>query len=309
MSGIVTVVGSYAVGLTFRADRMPVGGETLLASDFDLGPGGKGSNQAIQAARMGASTQLVTVIGDDEFGRQALELWRAEGIHVGGVRCDPATPTGAGAILLDDAGENRILLFPGANAGLDAVALEDQRERIAAGAVVLTQLEISAETAAAALRIGREEGVMTILNPAPAQALPPEVLALADVLVPNESEARILTGRAPGDAVEDETLCAELLRAGARTVVLTCGWRGALVARDGNFESYPAPVVDVVDSTGAGDAFTGTLAAALAAATPLPDAVALAVRAGALACTRLGVIPGLPTRDQLFAEPSHGDIS
>lgn len=303
-AGTVLVVGSYAVGFTFRSERVPIGGETLLAGEFDHGPGGKGSNQAIQAARAGARTQLLAAIGDDPFGRAALDLWAGEGIDTDAVLRRDDDATGAGAILLDDAGENR--LYPGANRSLDAAAVEAARDRFATAAVVLTQLEIPLEAAAAALRAGRAQGATTILNPAPACPVPDALLADADVVVPNETEARILAGLDPAAEADERDLCRMLRARGARTVVMTLGVRGALVVADGEPAIVPAPTVDVVDTTGAGDAFNGTLAAALAAGHDLHEAVERAVVAGALACTRLGVVPALAHHDLIEAERTQG---
>jgi len=285
------VVGSYVTGFTMRTARMPVGGETVLGDAFDHGPGGKGSNQAIQVARAGARARLLTAIGDDGFGRDALDLWAAEGVDAGAVLCERERPTGAAMILLEADGENRIIVFPGANDRLDAAAVEDVA--LADASVMLTQLEIPGEAAAAALRVGRAAGLRTILNPAPVRPLPDAVLADADIVTPNESEARVLTGRDPGAAVDEVELCAELRARGVGTVVMTLGARGALVVGEGEPVRVPAPPVDVVDTTGAGDAFAGTLAATLANGGALREGVERAVVAGALACTKLGVIPSL----------------
>lgn len=295
----VTVVGSYAVGLTMRSARIPVAGETLLADEFDRGPGGKGSNQAIQIARLGLDAQLLAVVGDDGFGDDALALWRAEGVGVAGVAREPGAATGVGFILLDAAGENRILLYPGANALLSERRVEVLSARIAGSGVVLAQLEIPAAGAAAAMRAGRVYGAITVLNPAPATALADGVLRDVDVLVPNETEARLLLGLAPGDHADERELCRALRARGAGTVVMTLGARGALIAGDGEPTHVPALTVGVVDTTGAGDAFTGTLAAALATGHAVEPAVRRAVVAGGLACTRLGVLPALPSLAEL----------
>lgn len=292
----VTVVGSYAIGLTMRTPRMPVAGETLMASEFDQGPGGKGSNQAIQAARMGATTRLVAIIGRDGFGDDALALWKREGIDVSLVERDADLATGAGFILLDDRGENRILLHQGANALLTGERLPAD---IGTGAVVLTQLETPISAAVTAMRLGRRAGATTILNTAPAAPLPEGLLPDVDVLVFNETEARILLGRPPDQTVEESQLCRDLLARGAGAVVMTLGARGALVGRSEGFVHVEAPTVEVVDTTGAGDAFTGTLAAALAGGADLDSGVRRAVQAGALACTQLGVVPSLPARERI----------
>jgi ribokinase len=304
MNDVVTVIGSYAVGLTMRAPRIPVAGETLLADEFDQGPGGKGSNQAIQAARMGVPARLVAAVGRDGFGDAALALWASEGVDATLVRREADVATGAGFILLDAAGENRIMLYPGANALLDARRIGALADDIAGSAVVLAQLETAVAAAAAAMRAGRACGATTILNPAPAITLPDGLLADVDLLVPNETEARILLGLAPEAPADEAGLCAALLDRGAGAVVMTLGARGALMADAGGVTHVDAVAADVVDTTGAGDAFCGTLAAGLAQGRTREDAVRRAVCAGALACNRLGVVPSLPLIDRLERELS-----
>lgn len=297
---LVTVVGSYAVGMTLRTDRFPVAGETRHGSDFDMGPGGKGSNQAIQAARLGADVELVTCIGRDTFGDEALTLYRDE--HVGTthlVRAD--RNTGVGFIILDASGQNVIILDMGANHELNVAHVEAATGRIEGSGAFLTQFEVPLESALAGLRIARAAGVPAILNPAPARSLPRATLADIDILTPNQSELRILLGLAADDATDDLTLCRELLAAGVGTVVMTRGAAGALIVRGKEVTAIPSREVEVVDSTGAGDAFNGTLATSLASGASLEDAVVRATIAGSLACLQLGVVPGLPTAAALQA--------
>jgi ribokinase len=294
---IITVVGSFAVGLTLRAPRFPVAGETLIGSDFDMGPGGKGSNQAVGAARLGAESHLVAVIGTDAFGEVALELYRHEMVDATHVRRTAERNTGVGFITLNAAGENHIVLDMGANHLLGPQDVDRAEELIARSAVVLSVLEINAATAAHAMALARRHGVISILNPAPAQPLGDELLSAVDVLTPNESELRILAGLAPDDPTDTLELAHRLQRRGVRQLVVTRGRQGALVVEaDGTTHQVPGRPVTVVDTTGAGDAFTSALAVALAEQQPLLAAVRFATVAGALACTRLGVIPALPNR-------------
>jgi ribokinase len=296
----VTVVGSYAVGMTLRTDRFPVAGETRHGSDFDMGPGGKGSNQAIQAARLGADTELVTCIGKDSFGDEAMVLFAGEGVgttHL--VRSD--RNTGVGFIILDESGQNVIVLDMGANHELTVADVHAAADRIETSGAFLTQFEVPLECALAGLRIARSAGVPAILNPAPARSLPREVLADVDILTPNQTELRILLGRPADDPADDLDLCRQLLDAGVGTVVMTRGAAGALIVRPGDVVAVPSQQVQVVDSTGAGDAFNGTLATFLATGSTLEAAVARATLAGALACLRLGVVPGLPSAAALDA--------
>ena len=294
----VTVAGSFVVGLTLRSDRFPVQGETILARDFDMGPGGKGSNQAVQVARLGVPVQFVGVIGNDDFGRIGTELYEREGVGVDHLEVLERN-TGVGFIMLDSSGDNRILLDPGSNEAFGPEHVRAARETIAASAVVMTQLEIRAETAQEAMALGRKCGCITVLNPAPVRPLPQEIYQHIDLLTPNQTEARVLLGVDPDDPTPDIELCGRLLELGVGKVVLTRGAQGALIVGKDGTEEVSSAVVEVVDSTGAGDAFNGALAAALATGEPLTKAVKEATRAGALACTKLGVIPALPHRAEL----------
>jgi ribokinase len=297
--GIVTVAGSFAVGLTLRSSRFPAAGETVLARDFDLGPGGKGSNQAVQIARMGERVEFVGMVGTDDFGDIAVNMYSLEGVGMKRLERTSERNTGVGFIILDETGENRILLDPGANELFAPTHIQAARDLIADSSVVVTQLEIPIETAAAAMASAREEGAVAVLNPAPARELEPKVLENVDILTPNQTEARILAGLAPDDPIDDLDVCGELMRRGVATIVLTRGPRGASIVNTEGVEHVDAFSVAVVDSTGAGDAFNGTLATALAQGTSLSEAVRRACGAGALACTKLGVIPALPTVTEL----------
>lgn len=190
----IVVLGSYVADVAFRASRLPVWGETLLGSGFALGPGGKGSNQAVAAARAGAAVQMLSRLGDDAFGRMAREIWAAAGVDAACVST-AETPTGAAAILIDEArGENAIIVVPGACFTLSAQDVEAAGEVIRRAGVLLTQLELPLPTVERGLRLAREAGVRTILNPAPAQPLSDDLLGLVDVLIPNEGEAAKMTG-------------------------------------------------------------------------------------------------------------------
>jgi len=297
----VAVVGSYGVGLAVRTGRMPLPGETLLGGPVDEGHGGKGSNQAVGAARLGAEVSFLTAIGDDGQGRGARELWRAEGVECEAVLVTAEAATMLGVILVEPSGENRIIIAPGALDLLDEAAVEGFRSRIAAADVLVVSMEIPLRAVLAALRIGREEGVVTLLNPAPAQPLPDEAWSLIDVITPNQTEAAILLGFDPAAAAaDDEGLARALAARGGARVVMTRGAAGALVIEGDAVLRVPAvPAPRVVDTTGAGDAFTAALAVALAGGAPIAEAVAVAARAGSHAVTIAGVIPALPTRADL----------
>ncbi|MGC5342747.1 ribokinase [Streptomyces sp. AM 4-1-1] len=297
----IAVVGSYGAGLTMRVPRSPAAGETVSGGVFDPGPGGKGSNQAIGAARLGAEVSLLTAVGDDDFGREAHALWRREGVdarHVVTTR----TPTMVGFILVEPSGENRIAIAPGALDELGAAAVEPFRAEIASADVLVVSMEIPEETVVAALRAGREAGTRTLLNPAPARPLPEDVWPLIDVITPNQTEAPVLLGLGPDHGLGDEQLVRALQERTSGAAVLTRGGEGALVARAAGVTRVPPhPAASVVDTTGAGDSFTAALAVALAEGRDLDRAVGYAAVAGAHTVTLAGVIPALPTRDQLNA--------
>jgi ribokinase len=281
------VVGSYGVGLTFVADRIPERGETITGTTFRTDPGGKGSNQAIGAARLGAEVELLTAVGEDAFGDGAVELWRAEGVEAGAVLRSPL-PTMVAAIIVEPTGDNRIVIVPGALTTLEPTDVDAFADRVAAADVLLVQLEIPVETAARALAVARDAGVRTILNPAPAPdgRLPAAMLATADYLTPNETEARAVRG-APG------------------TVVVTLGAEGARVAG----ATIPAFAAEPVDTTGAGDAFAAAFAVALAEGFDGREAVRWGCAAGAHMVEHPGVVPGLPTREQLAARLAEANVA
>ncbi|MBX9458129.1 MAG: ribokinase [Rhizobium sp.] len=301
----ITVVGSFAVGLTMRAPKLPIFGETMLGKDFDMGPGGKGSNQAVATARLGASSSIVTAIGTDKLAGIATDLYAEEGVDTSHLSVRTERNTGVGFITLNDKGENFIILDMGANELMGAADVDAAEARIAASDVVMTVLEIPVEAAARAMELGRKHGARTILNPAPARALPAALFAHVDYLTPNESELRILLGLPADDPRSSRELAGELRKHGVRNVVVTLGRTGALILNDELDVMVPAIGVDVVDTTGAGDAFNSGFAVALAEGRDIVDAVRFGVVCGGIACTALGVVPSLPHRaaaDTLFNE-------
>ncbi|HTL28266.1 MAG TPA: ribokinase [Tepidisphaeraceae bacterium] len=293
---IVTVVGSFCVDILIRADRLPVWGETLIGRDFYLGPGGKGGNQAAGVARMGATTHFITAVGEDRFAQLAFDLARAEGIALDGICVMPGATTSVGFGLLDPAGRSACITDLAALARMDAALVDRFEAQIAASDVVLTMLENPLEAAARAMHLGRKHKKLTILNPAPAVALSDEILADCDIVTPNESELRVLLGLSPDSGGDDIDLARRLRLRGIKTLIVTRGGRGALVLSDQGEAQIPGVKVDVVDTTGAGDAFNAALAVALAEKIPLKRAIELANCAGALACTKLGSIPAMGNR-------------
>jgi len=295
----MTVVGSFAVGLTIRTPELPIFGQTILGSDFDFGPGGKGSNQAVGLARLGMTVGLVTCVGRDELANVAINLYREEGVDSRYVVQDDRRATGAGIIVLNTAGDNFIILDMGANELMDRAFVEAAGDMIAESDVVMAVLEIPTDAASAAMELGKRAGAKTILNPAPARALPDTAFQNVDYLTPNESELRILLGLAADDPSATSDLAKTLRDRGVGTVIVTMGRQGALVLGPETDALVPSPVVDVIDTTGAGDAFNAGFAAALAEGHPLLNSVAIGTAAGAHACTQLGVIPSLASRREL----------
>lgn len=298
-NSIITVVGSFAVGLTIRTERMPIWGETLIGSDFDMGPGGKGSNQAVATSRLGADSYFVGIIGDDKLGEIATDLYQREGINTSLLTIDPEQPTGAGLIILNQQGDNFIILDMGANNLMDAAFVDSAEDQIARSAIVMSVLEIPVPAAIRAMELGKKHGVRTLLNPAPAAPLADDAFQYIDILTPNETELRILLGLPADDPTPTQDLAQRLKDRGVQTVVVTMGSSGALVLTDEGVQTVPPVSVDVVDTTGAGDAFNSGLAVALAKGHDLITAVKMGNCAGALACTKLGVIPSLAQRDAL----------
>jgi ribokinase len=296
----ITVVGSYAAGLTMKVKNLPSIGETLLGTGYRVDYGGKGSNQAVGSARLGGRVHFIAKIGRDALGEMALRLYREEGIELTYIEQTSDAPTGVGFITVEaTTGNNCIVIDPGANELLTALDVSGCAAAFRSASVVLTQLEIPVAAAEAAMRLGREARAITILNPAPARSLPPSVLQLIDILTPNQTEAKVLTGRNPHEIAEPEELARELIRSGVRQVVMTLGERGALIVTQSLVRHVPAIKVSAVDTTGAGDAFNAGLAMALGSGASLEAAVEFAVITGGLAVTREGVIPSLPRRSEV----------
>jgi ribokinase len=299
MSGRVIVVGSVNVDLVVWSARLPAPGETVSGGRFEQHDGGKGGNQATAAARLGASVLLLGAVGADSFGAQARSALAAAGVDVSGLATNPTEATGIALILVDAAGENVISVASGANLALEPDAIEAELARLGSlvGDVVLVSNELVPSTAAAALRCARAAGARTIFNPAPAVGIDVSLLEFVDLLTPNRGELAVLSGRTGSDFDAASVARALPVR---EAVIVTLGSAGALVVpRDGAPWPVPATVVEVVDTTGAGDAFNGALAAALAEGRSLEEAVRRAVAAGSLATTRPGAREGMPIPAEL----------
>ncbi|KAF0676395.1 ribokinase [Profundibacterium mesophilum] len=287
----VVVLGIFVADTTYTAARMPRMGETIMGTDFALGPGGKGSNQAVAAGRSGARTHLVTRIGRDAFGEMAERVWAEAGVTPR-LCGDGMARTGAANIFIDaGTGDNAIIVFPGAGAGLCPDDLEECRDLLGAASVFLTQLEQPMPAAERGLRIARQEGTITILNPAPAphSPLPGALLELCDYVTPNETEAEALSGIAVSDIPSAAAAAAALRAQGAGAVVITLGAMGALLSDAEGETHMPAHDAGPVrETTGAGDAFNGAFAAGLASGMAPRAALARAVVAAGISVTRPG---------------------
>jgi ribokinase len=284
-----------------KAPRIPGSGETLLGTGYRVDFGGKGSNQAVGCARLGAHVDFVARIGKDSFGDMALQLYREEGIATGFILRTSDAPTGVGFIVVEaDSGHNAIVIDPGANELLAPTDVSAAASAFESAAVLLTQLETRVEAAECALAIARTAGATTILNPAPVRTLPDSVLRLTDILTPNEKETRILAGRSPETNIDPAIVARELLDRGAKQVVMTLGEKGALLISASTERLFPAIKVRSVDSTGAGDSFNAGLAVALANGETLEEAVRFAIITGAMAVMKEGVVPSLPRREEVL---------
>jgi len=295
----ITIVGSFMTDLMSRTPRMPVPGETVCGGPFKVGPGGKGSNQAVAAARLGAKVRIVVRLGADIFGDKALENLRNERVDTTYVIRDDTSHTGAALIVVDDAGENMIVVAPGVNSNLSIGDVEQAKEAIYNSDVLLTQLEIPVETVEEALRIAKSSNVKTILNPAPARELSENILSQVDILTPNRTEASVLTGVKINDEPTAKKAAYKLLDEGVNAVVFTLGEEGALIITADKIQHISGKKVKVVDTTGAGDAFNGGLAFALARKGNLVEAVRFANYVGALSVTRIGTAPAMPTLQEV----------
>ncbi|MFI8939875.1 ribokinase [Streptomyces syringium] len=299
----VLVIGSANADLTVRVDRRPGAGETVHGTDLVESAGGKGANQAAAAARLGARTALLARIGDDAYGELLLTAQREAGTEVRHVLVEAGARTGTALIVVGPDGDNSIVVSPGANDRLTPEDVTSARETVAASAVLSLQLEIPLATVRAAVAVARETGTRVVLNPSPTpDRLEPELLAAADPLVVNEHEARQLSGLTDGIPAE---WARALRNRGARSVVVTLGGDGALALDHADAEpvTVPGTAVKAVDTTGAGDAFTGALAVRLAAGTPLAAAARFAVRVGAASVTKAGAQPSYPTLAELPPAP------
>ena len=297
--GTVVILGVFVADTAYRAGRMPVMGETVLGSSFALGPGGKGSNQAVACARMGADTHFISNLGEDDFGKLARDTWAGAGVKPH-VRTITESYTGAAFIFIEEStGDNAIIVSPGAAALISPEDVEAQKGLIQSADVFVTQLEQPLDAAMRGLELARAAGVTTVLNPAPAAELPDGMLPLCDYVTPNETECEALTGLAVTNEAEAEAACAILMAKGVGTPIITMGEQGAYLSGHGLVSAVQAG--QVVETTGAGDAFNGGLAAALADGKAPHDAVRYGCVTAGISVTRAGTAPAMPQRHEVDA--------
>jgi ribokinase len=296
MKKTIVVVGSLNMDLVVRAPRHPQPGETLIGGDFQTFPGGKGANQAVAAARLGAAVRMIGRVGRDTFGDALLKTVLQDGVDTTFIRRDEQAATGVALITLDAAGQNTIVVAPGANMQITPQDILDSEPAFSGADLLLIQLECPLEAVQTAAELAHRHGLQVVLNPAPARPLPASLLNQTDYLLPNEPELRLLAN----EEANVNTAAARLMAQGVRHLVVTLGEEGALLVTDQVQEKLPAFRVPVVDTVAAGDAFTAAFCVGLAEGKSLREAVVWGNAAGAIAVTRPGAQPAMPSREELI---------
>lgn len=296
----VVVFGSINMDLVVRTPRHPLPGETLIGRTSFTASGGKGANQAVACARLGARTRLIGRVGGDFFGTVLRDALSDNKVDISGVITDPQQPSGNAMITVDDAAENTIIVVPGANGELDAADVARLSDALTDATVLLLQLEVPMDVVVAAAQAAQDRGVTVVVDPAPAQPLPPELYAVIDILTPNEHEAGLLVGFSLVDAKTIEQAGRVLLDRGARNVVIKLGGKGAYWTNGADARFLPPFKVEAVDTVAAGDAFNGGLAAALDSGQGLIEALSWGMATAALSVTKAGAQPSLPERDEVL---------
>lgn len=289
----ITVIGSANIDMIVKVPHIPSPGETVLGTEFFNVQGGKGANQAVAAARAGGDVTFIACVGNDAFGKQAIEAYQQEGINTAYIEKVNDASTGVALINVADSGENSISVAPGANSQLSPLRLEKLQNVIAGSDAILLQLEVPLETIEKATALANKFGVRVILNPAPAQKLDSNLLQMVSILTPNENEAALITGYAPGQ-VNAGTLAEKLHTMGVKSVVLTLGEHGAYYSNNGTQKEIEGISVKALDTTAAGDTFNGYLAVARASGKTMEEAIYMANKAAAISVKRLGAQPSIP---------------
>ncbi len=295
----ILVVGSSNTDMVIQVQKFPVPGETILGGKFFMNPGGKGANQAVAASRLGGLVTFIGKIGDDIFGKQAVQLLEDEGINVDFVGADREQPSGVAMITVDASGENSIVVAPGSNSTLLPADFDRSGEEINGCDIVLMQLEIPIKTVEYIAKKVTALDKKVILNPAPAARLSDDLLKALSIITPNETEAELLTGIKVRDEASTRQAALKLKGKGVDTVIITLGKNGAFVLADDFTGQIPAPVVNAVDTTAAGDTFNGALAVGLSEGNTIQDAVQFACNAASVSVRRLGAQSSIPSRNEL----------
>ncbi len=295
----VIVIGSSNTDMVVKTEKLPMPGETVMGGTFLMNPGGKGANQAVSAARLGSKVIFIAKVGDDLFGRQALQQFQRENIDTSFITMDSDHPSGVALIGVDAHGENSIIVAPGSNSYLNTQIVEQALESIREPAIILMQLEIPIQIVEFAIEKGYAKGCQVILNPAPVRALDKKALKYLHIITPNKSEAELLTGIRITDLLTAEQAALQLHQFGVPNVVITLGPRGAYLHTKSVAKLIPAPPVTAVDTTAAGDCFSGALAVALSEGFEIDKAVSFACKAASISVTRMGAQSSLPYRNEV----------
>lgn len=296
----IVVLGSCNTDMVVKSSRLPVPGETILGGTFMMNPGGKGANQAVAAARLGGNVTFVTKTGNDLFGRQSIELYNDENINTEFISSDPDLPSGVALITVDGEGENCIVVASGANGSLSPADVKDAEKEIASADILLMQLEVPIETVEYAAKMAKKSGVKVILNPAPAQSLSNDLLSNIHMIIPNETEAEIISGIKVTDVESAKKAADMICSKGVDIVVITMGSAGALIKEGNQYHQIPALRVKAVDTTAAGDTFCGAISVALSEGKSLVDAIKFANQCSAITVTRMGAQASIPYRKEVL---------
>lgn len=296
----ITVIGSSNTDMVIKSSKLPAPGETIIGGDFLMTPGGKGANQAVAAARLGGDTTFITKTGNDIFGKQAVQMFEKEGIHTEFIATDPDKPSGVALIMVDGQGENCISVALGSNGTLNSQDIDRATAQIKSSELVLMQLEIPLTTVEYAASMANKAGVKVVLNPAPAQELSVKLLKSLYLLTPNETEAEMLSGIKVIDEASASKAATKIKSLGVKNVIITMGAFGAFVSTNSEELMIPAPNVQAVDTTAAGDTFNGALVVALAEQSNFTEAVKFANQAASISVTKLGAQASVPYRKDIL---------
>lgn len=295
----IVVIGSSNTDMVIKSDRLPVPGETILGGDFLMNHGGKGANQAVAAARLGGNVTFICKVGNDIFGNEAIKMFHKEGIITTYVGFAPKEPSGVALINVDKNGENCITVASGANGTLSIDDIKNAESAIKDASILIMQLETPMETVSFAAQVAKKNGITVVLNPAPGVELPDDLLTNIDILIPNTTEAEIISGINITDEESAKTAIYAIVSKGIRTVIVTLGSKGALAFENDEFIYIPAYKVEAIDTTAAGDTFCGGLCVALSEGRNLREAIQFASKASSISVTRMGAQASIPTREEV----------